>query len=184
MQEAASCTKALVRGHRCPRHGPAVAVLAVVAAVAYAAYSVVNHLHLGTTTYDAVIFDQAVRGYATFGPPVSPALNEHTGYAPGVSVLGDHFSPIVALLAPLYWIHDGLVTLLVAQAALFAAAVPPLWVLTRRALGPVPAYLVAIAYAASWEVQNAVAFDVHEVAFVPVLTALAFERAKIGRAHV
>lgn len=169
------------RGPRRIGHGIAVGALALLAAAAYMTYSIVDHAHFGTTIYDAVIFDQAVRGYAGLGPPVSTALGDHYGYGPAFSVLGDHFSPILAVLAPLYWIHDGPITLYVAQAVLFAAAVPPLWVFTRRALGAAAAYLVALGYAVSWEIQGAVAFDFHEVAFVPFLMAMAFERAQAGR---
>src|SRR5437773_156575 len=90
--------------------------------------------------------------------------------------LADHWSPALALLAPLYWIHDSPATLLVAQGVLFALAIPPLWAYTRRQLGPGAAYFVCVAYALSLPVMEAVIFDFHEVAFVPVLTAVMVER--------
>jgi hypothetical protein len=101
-------------------------------------------------------------------------------------VLGDHFSPILAVLAPLYWIYNGPQDLLIAQAVLFALAIPPVWVFTRRALGSGPrgtagAYLVSVAYAVSWPVAAAVDFDFHEAAFAPLLTAVALERLQAGR---
>ncbi len=130
----------------------------------------------GNGTYDLVIFDQAVRSYSQFHLPLSMVAGVHRGFGTGFSVLGDHFSPILALLAPLYWVHSGPQTLLVAQALLFAAAIPPLWVFTRRELGAVPAYCVVVGYAVAWPVAQAVTFDFHEVAFVPVLTAVLFER--------
>ena len=91
-------------------------------------------------------------------------------------LLADHWSPALALLAPLYWIHDRPATLLVAQGVLFALAIPPLWAYTRRQLGPGAAYFVSVAYALSLPVMEAVIFDFHEVAFVPVLTAVMVER--------
>jgi hypothetical protein len=45
----------------------------------------------------------------------------------------------------------------------------------------VAAYLVSVAYALSWPIASALAFDFHEVAFVPVLTAVALERLQAGR---
>ncbi|WP_369407200.1 DUF2079 domain-containing protein [Microtetraspora malaysiensis] len=54
---------------------------------------------------------------------------------PDFSVLGDHWSPILASLAPFYWLHDGPETLLALQGVLLAAAIPPLWLLSRRRLG-------------------------------------------------
>jgi len=110
----------------------------------------------------------------------------HNFANPNFSVLGDHFSPIDALLAPLYWIYNSPADLLVAQAVLFALAIPPIWVFTRRAFGggtkgAAAGYFVATAYALSWPIAAAVSFDFHEVAFAPLLTALALERLQKGR---
>ncbi|TDD94074.1 DUF2079 domain-containing protein [Actinomadura rubrisoli] len=133
------------------------------------------------SSYDLVIFDQAVRSYSRFGAPVAMVKGVHNGFGPGFSVLGDHFSPILALLAPLYWIHDGPGTLLVAQAVLFALAIVPIRRYAQRRLGGAAASCVAAAYALSWPVAEALAFDFHEVAFVPVLSALMIERYDAGR---
>ena len=43
------------------------------------------------------------------------------------------------------------------------------------------AYLVSVAYLLSWPIAAALAFDFHEVAFAPVLTAVALERLQAGR---
>jgi hypothetical protein len=64
---------------------------------------------------------------------------------------------------------------------LFALAIPPLWVYTRRAFGGGPqataaAYLVAVAYGVSWPIAEASRVGFHEVAFAPALTAVALER--------
>lgn len=163
-------------GTRSRRHVVAVAAVSVLAAVGYGAVEFWKFATFHASTYDLVIFDQAVRAYSRFQAPVSVVDGVHRGFGMNFSVLGDHFSPIIAVLAPLYWIHSGPATLLVAQALLFATAIPPLWVFTRRELGPFAAYCVAAGYAVSWPVAQAVVFDFHEVAFVPVLTAVLFER--------
>ncbi|TMR94842.1 DUF2079 domain-containing protein [Nonomuraea basaltis] len=155
--------------------------MALLAAVAYAVLGLVKLASFRATTFDLVIFDQTVRNYAAFRPPHVPVLGMFHGRGMEYLQLADHFSPIYALLAPLYWIHDGPETLIVAQAVLFAAAIPFLWRYTRRVLGVVPAYLVSAAYALSWPVAQAVAFDAHEVMFVPVLTAIMIERYHAGR---
>jgi uncharacterized membrane protein len=162
-------------------HWLGVCLLTVVAAGAYGLYSVVRFATFRATTYDLVIFDQAIRGYAVLRAPVSIAKGVHNEFGVGFSVLGDHFSPILAVLAPLYWIHDHPTTLLIAQGVLLALAIPPLWVFARRALGTVPAYLIAMTYAISMPVQHAMSFDFHEVAFAPPLLALMLERAHAGR---
>ncbi|MGW4793756.1 DUF2079 domain-containing protein [Nonomuraea sp. NPDC004297] len=156
-------------------------VITLLAAVAYAVLGLAKLVTYQATTFDLVIVDQAVRNYAGLRPPYVPVLGTFHGRGLDYLQLADHFSPVYALLAPLYWIHDGPATLIVAQAALFAAAIPFLWRHTRRVLGAAPAYLVSVAYALSWPIAQAAAFDVHEVMFVPLLTAIAIERYHAGR---
>ena len=158
-----------------------VGVLTVTVAVFYSVYSLMRFWAARTTTYDLVIFDQAVRSYSHFHLPEAIVKGVHNGFGPHFNVLGDHFSPILALLAPLYWIHDGPQTLLVAQSALLALAIVPLWAFTRRRLGVAAAYCVAVAYALAWPVAETLAFDFHEMAFVPVLSMLMLERHEAGR---
>jgi uncharacterized membrane protein len=167
-------------------HPAFVGALTAVVAIFYSAFALAQYYTFRTTSFDLVIFDQAVRSYSHFGPGISIIKGVYNGFGPNFSVLGDHWSPIDASLAPLYWIHDSPQTLLVAQAFLFALAIPPLWVFTRRAFGGGPkatvaAYLVCVAYGLSWPIASALAFDFHEVAFVPVLTAVALERLQAGR---
>jgi uncharacterized membrane protein len=133
------------------------------------------------TTFDLVIFDQGVRGYAHFHGPVSIAMDVARGDSTHFSLLGDHWSPILAVLAPLYWMHGGPATLVAAQGVLFALAIPPLWMFTARLLGPLAAYLTCAAYALCLPIGTAMSFDFHEVAFVPVLVAVMAERFQAGR---
>ncbi len=163
------------------RAGPKVAALTAAAALVYCTDSLILFRRFLASTFDLVIFDQGIRGYAHFHAPVSIARGVSDGQGTHFTLLADHWSPILALLAPLYWIHDSPSTLLVAQGVLFALAIPPLWAYTRRRLGEGAAYFVCVAYALSLPVMAAVIFDFHEVAFVPVLTAVMVERFDAGR---
>jgi len=165
-----------------------VAGLTALAAILYSTYSLLLQYTVRTHAYDLVIFDEAVRSYAHFHLGISPIKGYHNFGDPDFSVLGDHWSPIIATLAPLYWIYNGPQDLLIAQGVLFALAIPPVWLFTRRALGgpesrkaTIAAYLVSITYALSWPIQGAVGFDFHEVAFAPVLTAVGLERLQAGK---
>ena len=163
-----------------------VGLLTALTAACYSVFALTRQYTFHTASYDLVIFDQAVRSYAHFQPGISIIKGVHNGFGPGFSVLGDHWSPVIAVLAPLYWIHSGPTSLLVAQAVLFALAVPPLWIFTRRAFGgggraTAAAYLVSVAYALSWPIAQALNVGFHEVAFAPVLTAVALERLQAGR---
>src|SRR5262249_11417063 len=132
--------------------------------VVYTALSVRIHERMLSNSYDLGIFEQVVRSYADGHLPVSELK------APGFPVLGDHFSPVLALVAPFCWFWRPAVTLLVVQAALVAAGMLPLAFWARRALGSGPAAVISACYGLSWGVASAVGFDFHEVAFaVPLL---------------
>ncbi|HXW44321.1 MAG TPA: DUF2079 domain-containing protein [Streptosporangiaceae bacterium] len=164
----------------------AITAMVLLVAALYSTYSLFRFYTFNSSTFDLVIFDQAIHSYSHFQPGISIVKGLHNGFGPHFSELGDHWSPILASLAPLYWIHNGPQDLLIAQSVLFALAIPPIWLFTRRALGgsrkaTVAAYLVSGAYALSWPIASAVAFDFHEVAFAPVLTAIALERIQAGK---
>ncbi|WP_369146234.1 DUF2079 domain-containing protein [Streptomyces sp. R44] len=131
----------------------------------YSAVAVRRHQLLRTTGYDLGIFEQAVRAYAELRAPVAPLRGE------GFNLLGDHFHPLLAVLAPLYRLWPSPLCLLLAQSALLAVAVVPL---ARRAggvLGTAAAHTVAAGYGLSWGIASAAAFDFHEVALaVPLLS--------------
>jgi uncharacterized membrane protein len=88
-------------------------------------------------------------------------------------MLGDHFYPIVGLLAPLYWIAPAPEALIVAQAILLAASIVPVWIFARRRLPRSAAYAIATACALFWGMQRTMAFDFHEVAFAPLAVGVA-----------
>jgi uncharacterized membrane protein len=139
------------------------------------AYSLLRDARMNSAGYDLGIFDQAVRSYAGFHAPIAPIKGPH------YNLLGDHFHPILATLAPYYRIWPSARMLLVAQAFLVGLSVLPVARLALRRIPGWGGYAVSIAYALSWGLQNLVAFDFHEVAFaVPILAfamcALAEER--------
>jgi uncharacterized membrane protein len=135
-------------------------------AAGYALYGLYRHWHFGSSAYDLGIFDQVVWHLSRFETPSSTIR----GFT---HVLGDHFSPILALFVPLYWIAPGPETLIVAQASLFALSIVPVFLYMRSRLAFGPAITLAIAYGCFWGLQRAAAFDVHEVAFAPLAIATA-----------
>jgi len=142
----------------------------------YAVLSVRRHHAMLTTGFDLGIFEQEVRSYAHLQWPTSDLK------APGFPLLGDHFSPIVALLAPVYRLFPSPQTLLVAQAVLLAVGVVPLVMWAGRAVGRSAAVLVAVAYGSAWGIAGAVIFDFHEIAFaVPLIS---FSVVALGRGRL
>ncbi|MGW7437483.1 DUF2079 domain-containing protein [Streptomyces sp. NPDC054849] len=120
-------------------------------------------------SWDLGIFEQAIRAYAHLQVPVADLKG------PGANILGDHFSPIIALVAPVYRVFPGPVTLLVVQAALFALSAVPVTRAAGRLLGRARGLAVGVAYGLSWGIQRAVEFDFHEIAFAVPLLAFSLE---------
>ncbi|MBT2390927.1 DUF2079 domain-containing protein [Streptomyces sp. ISL-1] len=135
----------------------------------YATVSVRRHTLLRTTGYDLGIFEQAVRAYSQLRAPVVPLRGEQ------FNLLGDHFHPALAVLAPLYRLWPSPVCLLLAQSALLALAAVPLVRWALRVLGRRSAHVVALGYGLSWGTASAAAFDFHEVALAVPLIAFALE---------
>ncbi len=127
--------------------------LAFVMLVAYAALSVVLHLRLLSTGFDLGIFEQAVRKYSELQIPVSELKG------PEFNLLGDHFHPILALLAPFYWLAPSPLTLLIAQAMLLALSIVPITRIAMDTCGRLAGLGLGITYGLSWGIQQAVRFS-------------------------
>ncbi|MFC9278895.1 DUF2079 domain-containing protein [Streptomyces collinus] len=141
----------------------------------YSAVSLRLHQRMLTSSYDLGIFQQVVRSYAGGHLPVSEIKGED------FPVLGDHFSPILALMAPYYRMWQTAQTLLVAQAALLAVSVVPLALWARRALGPAAGAVIGACYGLSWGIASTVGYDFHEVAFAAPLLMLSLTAFGNGR---
>ena len=151
-----------------PRRRLAVWAVSVGAFVLYAYESVLRQQQF-KTTLDVAIFQQAIANYAH-------------GHTPDVLIksqepfnsLGDHFTPIMMTLAPLYRIWPSVVTLLVAQAFMLAVGVHVVTRVAVRRLGGL-GYYIGGAFALSWGVLKVLDFDFHEACFAVAFLALALE---------
>ncbi|MFJ3169400.1 DUF2079 domain-containing protein [Streptomyces roseus] len=141
----------------------------------YMLLSLRTHERLLSHAFDLAIFEQAVRSYAEGHLPLSEVKG------PGFPVLGDHFSPVLAVLAPLYWLWPSARTLLVAQAGLIAVSVLPLTQWARRSLGATAALVLGLCYGLSWGIASGVGFDFHEWAFAVPLLACSLSALGEGR---
>lgn len=169
---------AAIPGRRGPRTAPPALLWwgwAAALFLLYAAVGARRQALIRTTGYDLGIFEQAVKAYAQLHAPVAPLRGD------GFNLLGDHFHPVLVVLAPLYRIAPSPYTLLFAQAALLALAVVPLARRARQALGRRAAHVVAFAYGLSWGIASAVAFDFHEVCFAVPLVSYALEALALRR---
>lgn len=166
--------------HEWIRNNRVFVAVAIICFIAYLLISITKHYHFNSTGFDLVIFDQAVRNYSDFNAPAST----FRGYE---NLLGDHFHPILVLLAPLYWIVDSLVMLLIAQAVLIVSAGIPVYLFSKSKLGKTPAILLGVAFFLSPILLRAIYFDFHEIAFaIPLIAWSIFliDRKRFGWMYV
>ena len=143
------------------------AILAGTATVLYGVLAWARWHRADTPSWDLAIFTQAVRHYANLQAPVSEVKG------PGFNLLGDHFSPLLAALAPVYRLFPHTLTLLLCQVALVGLSVFPVTRLAVSSLGRRAGICVGAAYALSFGLQQAVDSEFHEVALAVPLVAFA-----------
>jgi uncharacterized membrane protein len=132
--------------------------------VVYAAISLSRYLQLAPGSWDLGIFTEYVRQLAHLQAPVVNIRGT------GFNLLGDHFQPIVGLIAPVFLIFPSAVTLLMVQALLTAVSVIPVSRAAAVRLGTGAGRMIGAAYGLSWGLQQMIDFDFHEIAFaVPLL---------------
>ena len=156
---------------------PVTWAIAVAVFGAYAALSLSRLLQLNPTSWDLGIYTEYVKQYAHLQAPIVDIRGA------GFNLLGDHFQPIVALIAPFFRVFPSTATLLVAQALLTASSVFAVSQVAHDKLGAGPGGAIAVAYGFSWGLQQMIDFDFHEIAFaVPLLafslSALVRDRVK------
>lgn len=145
-------------------HRWAPALASAVALLLYSSLAIVMWRSYYSPSWDLGIFTQMLSQYAAGNAPIVDIKG------PGFNLLGDHFHPILIVLAPLFWIAPSGLTLMLAQAVLFAASVWPVVSLAFERLTTSGAWLLALSYVLSWGLLNAVHSQFHEIAFaVPFL---------------
>jgi uncharacterized membrane protein len=150
-------------------------VIACTVCGVYTILSLFRLLRLDPTSFDLSVFTDEVKQYAHFHAPVADIK------LPGFNLLGDHFSPVVAVLAPFFRAFPSPATLLVAQALLAAASIFPVSQIAREKLGRGSARAIALAYGFSWGLQEMINYDFHEIAFAVPLLAFSLSAVVRGR---
>ncbi len=134
------------------------------AGILYVVHSFLRFARFESRGYDLGIFDQAVRQYAMFKAPIVPVKGVD------FNLLGDHFHPILAVLAPFYWIWNDPRMLGIVLALLLVSTAIPVYLFTRPRFGHLGALLTSAALLLWWPFQAIVNWDFHEIAFgVPIM---------------
>ena len=142
-------------------------LLVLVDTFLFSAISILRHRRF-ESAWDLAVFDQAIWLYSRGG-----AANVTVRTNLPENLLGDHFHPIVALLAPVFWIADSAEALLVTQGFLLALSVVPVFFFAERRHGKAVAWILGVAYSLYWGLQRTAEFEFHEIAIAVPLIAFA-----------
>ena len=156
-------------------------LIALAVFAAYATISLSRYARLTPGSWDLGIFTEYVRQVAHLHAPVVNIRGS------GFNLLGDHFQPVVGLIAPVFLLVPSAATLLVVQALLTAVSVVPVSRAAASRLGTGAGRMIGAAYGLSWGLQQMIDFDFHEIAFaVPLLACSlsALLRGKVRAAAV
>jgi uncharacterized membrane protein len=130
-------------------------------------------------TYLAVIFGFCLLKYFTFNyNGLDLAIFNQTFYLSSLgqffkltihpnSYLGDHFTPILLLLLPFYYLYKSPLCLLFLQSLFLALAVIPLYLIAKKNLTPWTTLLVIVLYLFNPLTWNIALFEFHFLALVP-----------------
>ena len=142
---------------------------------AYLAISLFRLLRLNPSSWDLAIYTEYVKQAASWHAPVADVRTA------GFNLLGDHFQPIVMVVAPLFRVFPSAATLVAVQALLAALSVFGVSRAAREKFGVGPSRAIAVAYGFSWGLQQLANFDFHEIAFAVPLLAFSLSALVRGR---
>lgn len=129
-------------------------VLYIFLAAVFACSSMLRH-HVFLSSFDFAIFAQAVWNTWT-------GSFLYSSIKGGVCLLGDHVSPILAILAPIYGLTGEPSALLFTQAVVAASSIFPIYLIAKDVLKSERiAFCFAISFAVYLPIRNAVRFDFH-----------------------
>ena len=139
------------------------ALIFVFSSTVYVLMSLRNHSTFGTPARDLGIFDQAIWNLSKLHAPASTIR----GYA---NLWGDHWHPILAVFAPLYWIWDNVRAVLIAQALIVSGGVFAVYLLVMKILkSNLLAVALAFTYVFYGGIQHAINFGFYPENIAPAL---------------
>lgn len=136
----------------------------------YAALSIQQYRRMDSNVFDLGFFESVLRDYAHGHLPELPLTD--------TTVATLHFSPALAVLAPVVWVWPSPIALLVSQALLVAVGVVPLMRVAARGW---MAWAVAVSYGLAPGFGALFGFDFHEVALAVPLLAFSMTAMVRGR---
>lgn len=119
------------------------------------------------TGFDLAIYDQAIWLYSRFKVPIVTVR--------GLNILGDHFSPILILIAPVFWIFEDARVLLVLQAQIVSLSAFFIFkTLIQLLKNQRDAFILSLSFFFFLGLQYALDYDFHLISIAVLPISLIF----------
>jgi len=131
-------------------------IVVLIFAALYSTISIVRHSHFQSGAFDLGLYDQAIWQYSKFLFPFNTIKMR--------LILADHLTLNLPLLAPLYWIWDNVIMLLIFQATWVSLSMIGLFKFIKiKGFSSIEALLLSSLYITFYGIQYAIFFDFHPV---------------------
>lgn len=132
--------------------------------ILFSSLSIVRHLSLNSRALDLGIFDQGIWN-ASQGNSLFCTIK--WGWGQGGDLLGDHFEPILFLIAPLYKLYPNVSILLILQSFLLTSAIVPLFLIAKLRMNSRSViFAFLISYSLSKSLRGIAFFDFYPESFI------------------
>lgn len=148
-------------------------ILILLYTVFFSYVAILKHRSFMSTAWDLGIYEQVLWSTANTGRLFwyTPEILIN----PSCSFFGMHFSPILFLVLPIYWVFQSTETLLILQVFILALAAVPLYKFVfHESNSSKQALTFSLIYLAYPPVYGMILFDFHVQTFLPLLFFLAF----------
>lgn len=132
--------------------------------VAYSVLGIIRHLRLESLGFDLSIYDQMIWLASKGKPLFSTFVGSH--------IFGDHLTPTLLLLVPLYWFKPEITILLVFQSLIACLGAFPIYLIAKKKLhNEVICLTISLSYLLFFGVQNALIFDFHPIVLAATIVS-------------
>ncbi len=143
----------------------AAAILVYTAVMSW--YTVSKHNSFTTYAWDLGIFDQSFWSTVNLGMVFYNTCERHL--VESGSFFGVHFSPILFLLVPFYYLHQSPVTLLVLQSLVIGLSAYPIFLIAKENLSEETAAALAVIYLLNPALHGVNSYDFHVQSTLPLI---------------
>lgn len=143
----------------CNKYDITVIIASIIFAVFFSLVSLYR-LSVFDPQYDTALFNQLFWNTIHSGELFTNSFE-------GGSHFGVHFSPILALILPIYYLSSTATTLFIVKSVLITLGVVPIYLCAREIIGSKNAWIVALIYFLYPVVQGLAYCDFYEISFFP-----------------